>query len=573
MAEELHSKARWIAVAVGIVLLSLVAWRFTKIFAGGNTSHGGGRRGGGSQKVAVAAASMGSITYPLEVVGNVESTQNVDVVARTAGLILEVPFRQGDEVKKGDILARIDDAQARANLYKVESDLANARFNYFELKSQQNLTNVQASSTVAIAAADLNAARANLEKSQSVHSATVEQGETSVVQAQASQTQAQAQLRQAQVAYEQSKVQYQRMLGLQRQGFASSADAQNAYTDVLTAAAALDAQRAASVAAGKAVANAAQQARKDNVSTRADIENSKFQTASARATLEEAQAGISKTATFQQQLSARQALVDAAVAQLQSARLQLADTVLHSPVDGFVSDRQLDPGSVASVGSVILTVQAGGEVWIVSALPQEIYRYVDKGEPCVVTIDGLRGEEFEAFVFSKDAAVDAASRQFNIRVKIKDEKGMVKPGMFARVKLTLGPQGPRLLVPSSALFDKDSEARTATVYTVVDGKVVKKSVDFGLANDKVTMIRQGLQEGEQVVIQTATPLRDGQEVKVGEADEASGPTTAGSETTPGVLRQQGPAGASSGGGAADRRAGPRGDASPGASSSPAADRR
>lgn len=196
-------KGRAVAVAVGILLLLLIGWRFLTIFSGGDSPRGGGggRRGGGSQKVAVGLAVMETMTYPLEVVGNVESTQNVDIVARTPGLVQEVLFREGDAVRKGEVLARIDDAQVKANLYKVKSDLANARFNYYELQSQQDLTNVQASSTVAIARADLAAARANLEKSRSVHTATVAQGQTSVVQAQSQSAQAQAQLRQAQVDF------------------------------------------------------------------------------------------------------------------------------------------------------------------------------------------------------------------------------------------------------------------------------------------------------------------------------------------------------------------------------------
>lgn len=529
----LQGKARWVVMALGVFLCALVAWRFFTIFAAEGSSQKGGRRGGGSQRVAVGTAAMDTMTYELEVVGNVESTQNVDVVARSPGLVQEVLFREGDEVKKGEVLARIDDAQAKANLFKVQSDLATAKFNYFELQSQQELTNVQASSSVAIAQADLSAARANVEKARSVYDATVVQGQTSLVQAQSRYTQARSQLRQAEVDFEQSKVQYDRMLGLQRQGFASNADAQDAYVDVLSKAAAVDAQKAATAAAEKEVANAEQQARKDNVSTKADIENSQFNAVSARATLDEARAGVSKTQTFQQQLLARQSLVEAAEAELQSAKLQLEETVLRSPVDGFVSARQLDPGAVASVGSVIMTVQAGGEVWIVSALPQEIYRYVDKGEECKVTIDGLRGRVFNAHVFSKDAAIDAASRQFNIRVKIDDEEGLVKPGMFARVKLVLGPPGPRLVVPSSALFEKNSEARTAVVYLVTDGKVSKRPVEFGLANDRVTLIREGLQEGDQVVIQTAVPLQDGQEVTVG-GTEPSGqaPTKADESPTP-----------------------------------------
>lgn len=487
--------------------------------------------------VGVAEVKKSLINIDLEVVGNVESSQNVDVVARSAGLLTEVAVREGDEVRKGQVLARVDDAEAKANLFKVKSDLANSKFTYYQLKSQQDLTNVQASSSVAIAQADLAAARANVDKATSVYSATQAQGETSVVQAQAQLEGAKAQLRLAELDFSQAKVEYERMLGLQRQGFASNADAQDAYAAVLSQNAAVDSQRAAVKAAEKQVLNAQQQAKKDNVSSRADILTSKSGAVSAKATVNEAQAGTSKTETFQQQLLAQQSLVEAAEAELQQAQLLLEQTVLYSPVDGFVSDRQLDPGAVASVGSVILTVQAGGEVWVVAALPQEIYRYVDKGEKCTVTIDGLRGRVFGAYVFTKDAAVDSASRQFNIRVKIDDPESLVKPGMFARLGLVLGPSDPRVAVPTSALYEKDSEARTAVAY-VVDkaGKVSKKSVAYGLADQTQTMVREGLSEGDTVVVQTASPLKDGQEVKIGEV--VTDPTS-GSESTPSTLDASG----------------------------------
>ena len=97
-------------------------------------------------------------------------------------------------------------------------------------------------------------------------------------------------------------------------------------------------------AAEKQVANARQQATKDNVSTQADIQTSRLAAESARANVAKADAGTSRSQSFQQQLLAQKSLVDAAQAELQSAQLQLQDTELRSPVDGFVSERQLDPG-------------------------------------------------------------------------------------------------------------------------------------------------------------------------------------------------------------------------------------
>ncbi len=476
--------SRKVVGAAVLVLALLIGGRLYQL---GGQEEGSSRRGrgGAGAKVAVDLVRMGTLSFNYEIVGNVESVQTVDVVARTVGLLETVPYLAGDQVEKGDVLAQVDDSQAEANLYKLQSDLANARFTYYQFLNQRELTDVQA--------------QGGVKRSQAEYAATVTQGKTAVAQARSSLEQAKAQLRQAEVTFQQSKVKYERMLGLQRQGFASRADLQDFYADVLSQQAAVDAQKAAVKAAETEVTNAIEQAKKESVT--------------ARTALDEAVAGTSRSKSFAQQLLAQQSLVEAAEAELQRAQLQLEDTTLRSPVDGFVSSRNLDPGALVSVGDVILTVQAGGDVWIVAALPQEIYGYVDRGAACQVKIDGLRDRLFDAYVYSKDLAVDAASRQFNIRVKLKQGDEAVKPGMFARVLLRLGPSGERLTVPSSALMDRDDERREATVFRVVDNKVEKVSVSFGPSDETKALVREGLKEGDEVVVQTAFALKDGQEVE------------------------------------------------------------
>ena len=462
---------------------------------------------------------MGPMSINYELVGDVKSSQTVDVVAKTTGLLEEVPFLEGDPVSKGDLLAKIDDAQALATLYKVKSDLANARFTYYQLKSQQDLTDVQASSQVTIAEADLKAAQAGVNKNKAVYNAALTQGKTTVAQAQANFEGAKANLRQAQVDFNQSKVKYERVQGLQRQGFVSRADVQDAYADVLSKHAAVDASKAQVRAAETEVSNSKEQAKRDAVSTQADILTAQTQRASALASLDEARAGTSRSRSFEQQLLAQRSLVEAAEAELQSAELGLKDTILVSPIDGFVSRRRLDPGTVVNFGDIILTVQSGKEVWVVAALPQEIYNYVQKGASCQVKIDGMRDRLFSGYIHQKDSTVDPDSRQFNIRVKIDDPEGDVKPGMFARVLLSLGPEGPQLLVPSSALFDRDDNRRTAKVYKVVDSRISIEEVAFGLSNGTETLIKEGLSAGDEVVIQTAFTLEDGQKVDAFHADK------------------------------------------------------
>ena len=167
------------AVVVGALAL-LVCWRFYTIFFGDGGGRQQGRSRGTSNRVAVDTTRMDKLEFNYEFVGNVESVQTADIVARTAGLLEEVTKLPGDEVKKGELLAKIDDAQALANFYKVKSDLANAQFTYYQLRSQRELTNVQADSSVAIAQANLSAAQAGVNKSESVYQATLTQGKSSV---------------------------------------------------------------------------------------------------------------------------------------------------------------------------------------------------------------------------------------------------------------------------------------------------------------------------------------------------------------------------------------------------------
>lgn len=500
-------------VIVGVLFTALVGYRvYQAVSKPGGKGGRRGRAGAAVPPVTVDVAEKRRLQFEFDQVGNVESSQSVDIVAKSAGPILELLVRQGDPVRIGQVLVRIDPSQPRANLLKKKSDLANTQFTYYQLQSQQQLTDVQASSGVSIAGADLQAAQANLEKSQQVYSATRTQGSTTITQVQAKLVGAKASLRQSQVDFETAKAKYERMLGLQRQGFASNADVQDTYRTMLSQDAAVDLQEANVRAAEKDVTNAQAQAKKDTVSAKADIDVSRLNEVSKEASLAEARAGISKSEAFRQQIKAQESLVHAAEADLETAQLQLQDTVLRSPVNGFVSDRKLDVGAVASLGTAILTVQSGQQVWVVTALPQEVISRVDKGHPVEVTIDGLRGQVFPGRVFSKDAAVDTATRQFNVRVTLEDQKHLVKPGMFARVKLKVGPPEPQLTVPNSALIDKDVEKREAIVYKVVDKKVTYAKVTYARSDTRHTVITKGLSDGDTVVVQSQGRLKDGQSI-------------------------------------------------------------
>src|SRR5215831_13799572 len=99
---------------------------------------GGGRQGGGQQAVPVAIAKVESRDFPvyLNGLGSVEAFNTVVVKSRIDGQLVRVAFREGQQVKEGDLLAVIDPrpyevqlSQAQATLFKDQAALKDARLN------------------------------------------------------------------------------------------------------------------------------------------------------------------------------------------------------------------------------------------------------------------------------------------------------------------------------------------------------------------------------------------------------------------------------------------------------------
>lgn len=236
---------------------------------------------------------------------------------------------------------------------------------------------------------------------------------------------------------------------------------------------------------------------------------------------------------------ASQAQLDLAQAQLQAAssrrdelRINLANTSVNSPVTGFVAKRLVDPGAFVTQNVTLLSVVDISTVRLVVNLVERDLRKVSVGAGASVTVDAYPGEEFSGRVARVAPVLDPATRTAEMEVEIVNPTGRLKPGMYARVRMTSARKANALVVPKAAVVD--AQGRKG-VYMVQKNQAVFRAVSLGLEEPDRIEVTDGLNEGDAVVTTGASALRDGARVQVAGGGGPGGGSRAGGEGRPGQV--------------------------------------
>ena len=116
----------------------------------------------------------------------------------------------------------------------------------------------------------------------------------------------------------------------------------------------------------------------------------------------------------------------------------LENTILRSPVSGFVTDRTYDRNDMYAMAMPICTVQQVVPVKLLVGISESEYTAVKKGDVVSITVDALPGRSFTGKVNRIYPTIDAATHTFNAEVLVSNTDRQLRPGMYARVKITFG---------------------------------------------------------------------------------------------------------------------------------------
>ena len=215
--------------------------------------------------------------------------------------------------------------------------------------------------------------------------------------------------------------------------------------------------------------------------------------------------------TWENEIALAEAQVRQAKAQLDLTQAQLANLTIHSPMDGMVTKRYVDPGTMVKDTTPILNLMDLSEMKMVVNVIEKEFILLQKGQPVKVKVTAFPERVFSGKIEIVTPALELQSRTAEIQISIPNPGGLLKPGMFGRVEITLRSSPRAILIPVQALrtqIDQDF------VFVVKDEKAFRRPVRKGAVLDEFVEILQGLNPQEQVVVTGQDSLKDGSAVRL-----------------------------------------------------------
>jgi membrane fusion protein, multidrug efflux system len=196
-------------------------------------------------------------------------------------------------------------------------------------------------------------------------------------------------------------------------------------------------------------------------------------------------------------------------ARLDELRINLANTNVVSPVNGYVSKRTVDPGAFVSQNAPVVDVVDISTVRMVANVVEKDLKELGIGNATRVEVDAFPGEVFSGRIARVSPVLDPATRTAPIEIEIPNGSGRLKPGMYARVSVTTSTRKEALVVPATSVVDLGGRRG---VFTPLNETAVFRALEVGTEQGAIVEVLGGLSDGDTVITTGSSALRDGDRI-------------------------------------------------------------
>jgi RND family efflux transporter MFP subunit len=531
-------------------------------------------------QVSVEHASAGVLNQPIRVTGTLRTDETVTLSTKATGLVNRVYVKEGDRVRRGQLLVEVDDsdiraqrdravaavAAAQAAVREAEAGARSAEARLKQAKTSRDIKNVAAQSDYRRAEQALSAARTRLSQAQSLAGIAGTEAETRVASAKSSlqaarerlkalqegsrrqeKAAAEAQVARAQAQVSRMKSMLERREQLLREGAIAVEAVDNARRDYDVALADLNAAREQlslvregprneELRVGEEAVRQAENALRDAEANRArrqvsdeDVAAAEAQVRQAEAALDAAKAALDQKIWNEDEIRSVEADLAQARSTVRKAREAvnqaradvryqdqlISQTQIYSPVNGVVTERKVQTGAaVVQMRNELMTLVSSDTLYFEATAPESSLPQLRPGLPAQVMLDAVPGRVFPGTLREIIPVAAGTNRSVRLRISIpKTVQTSAVVGGFARAMIRGSSRGAAVSIPRPAIVSDEGQQ---AVFIVEGGKARRRPVevgDPGGVGDRVQVLR-GLRGGEQVIVEGASSMTDGQSVTV-----------------------------------------------------------
>lgn len=500
--------------------------------------------------ITTAAVERGAVTASVSANGVLQPLTTVQLKSNAGGQVIKLYVDEGDDIKAGQVIARIDPTDTVMAYQQNQADLAAANSKKDQSYQQLTIQDRQNAAQLASAEQSLLSARIKLEEARRqatnqpiLTKASINQAKSSLASAEASLkqtetalvpqklTSAQSSFDQAQATFQNAESDVKRQRMLLSKGFVAKSQVDSAEEKFGVA--------QAQLASAKRKLDTVQSEADQDISTaRARVDQSKAElatanansvqdeikqqeVAAAKAAVKQAEASreSAKAALLQTQLRKgdiiqAKAQVQRAEAAMKSATTQLGYTTVVAPRAGIVTKKYVEEGSIVTAGRSSFSGSGTGvgivdiadvtRMFALVNVDETDIAKIEVGQDVDITVEAYPDELFTGKVtkIAPQAQVDQSVTTIPVTIEVDMPDKRLRPGMNVNCDFVTGRAQDVLSVPNEAIKEGD---KGNTVSILVAGKQVERKVEIGLVGTDKTEIKAGLKEGEKVVTSVIDP--------------------------------------------------------------------
>ena len=355
--------------------------------------------------------------------GRVATPQRVSVASVLAGRIAEIVVREGQTVDRGQLLIRLDAQEGRAAFAQSESAV------------QQAAAGVRKQRELALPAAAQVLAKAQSEQNQ-------------------------------------AQQQFSRIAALQKQGYVSRLQLDEA---------------------------------------RRNFEVAQSQTRNAALSLQSNQAQGSDA------VAAKAALAQAS-ASLQQSAVKLAQLDIVAPVSGTLITRQVEPGDTVAPNQPLMLLAPLGKIEILVLIDEKNFGKLAIGQTALASADAYPDQQFVARVSYINPGIDAARGSVALKLSVAEPPAYLQQDMTVSVDIETASRTRALIIPTASVRELSSDA--PWVMVVRGHRTVRQDLKLGLRGDENIEVLSGLAAGEPVLMAELATIKIGQRVRLKSASKS-----------------------------------------------------